>query len=177
MFALAALRLGRVKKRGPDFEVADHALSRSRGGWGSKLHMVTDGKGLMLAVIVTAGQTHESTELHDVMHAVRRPRHIGWPLKLAGDKGYSYDNVREFLESCGIEAVIPRKSNRPAHKGDRFDKRTYRKRSRIERAVGWLKECRRLGTRYDKLAVNFLAIIKLAIMLKYLRVLDPSDRA
>jgi len=40
-----------------------------------------------------------------------------------------------------------------------------------------LKECRRLGTRYDKLALNFLAFNKLAIMLKYLRVLDPSDTA
>jgi transposase len=107
------------------------------------------------------------------MHAVRRPRRIGWPLKLAGDKGYSYDSVRDFLEGCGIEAVIPRKSNQSAPKGERFDKRTYRKRSRIECAVGWLKECRRLGTRYDKLALNFLAFTKLAIMLKYLRVLDP----
>jgi len=111
------------------------------------------------------------------MHTVRRPRHIGWPLQLAGDKGYSYDHIRQFLDDCGIEAVIPRKSNQPMPDGERFDKRTYRKRSRIECAVGWLKECRRLGTRYDKLALNFLAFTKLAIMLKYLRLLDPSDRA
>jgi transposase len=131
----------------------------------------------VLAVTVTAGQTHESTQLHHVMHEVRRPRHIGWPDQLAGDKGYSYDNVRQFLDSCGIEAVIPRKSNQPEPPGEEFDRRTYRKRSRIECAVGWLKECRRLGTRYDKLALNFLAFAKLAIMQKYLRLLDPSDRA
>jgi transposase len=111
------------------------------------------------------------------MHAVRRPRHIGWPGKIAGDKGYSYETIRQFLAGCGIEAVIPRKSNQPRPRGERFDKRIYRKRSRIESAIGWLKECRRLGTRYDKLALNFLAFAKLAIMLKYLRVLDPSDRA
>lgn len=127
----------------------------------------------MLAVTVTAGQTHESTQLHNVMHEVRRPRHIGWPLQLAGDKGYSYDSVREFLEGCGIEAVIPRKSNQPMPEGECLDAKTYRQRSRIECSVGWLKECRRLGTRYDKLALNFLAFTKLAIMLKYLRVLDP----
>lgn len=131
----------------------------------------------MLAVTVTAGQTHESTQLTRALHAVRRPRHIGWPGKVAGDKGYSYETVRRFLASCGIEAVIPRKSNQPRPRGERFDKNTYRKRSRIECAVGGLKECRRLGTRYDKLALNFLAFTKLAIMLKYLRVLDPSDRA
>jgi transposase len=112
-----------------------------------------------------------------MLHEVRRPRHIGWPGKVAGDKGYSYETVRQFLVGCGIEAVIPRKSNQPLPKGERFDKTTYRKRSRIECSIGWLKECRRLGTRYDKLALNFLAFTKLAIMLKYLRVLDPSDRA
>ena len=131
----------------------------------------------MLAVTVTAGQTHESTQLHGVMHKVRRPRRIGWPRKLAGDKGYSYDSVREFLEGCGIEPVIPRKSNQTCPPGEKFDRKTYRKRNRIERAVGCLKECRRLGTRYDKLALNFLAFAKLAVMQKYLRVLDPSDRA
>jgi len=131
----------------------------------------------VLAVTVTAGQTHESTQLHNVMHAVRRPRSIGWPDKIAGDKGYSYETVRQFIAGCGIEAVIPRKSNQSMPPGERFDRKTYRKRSRIECAVGWLKECRRLGTRYDKLALNFLAFAKLVIMQKYLRVLDPSDRA
>jgi transposase len=131
----------------------------------------------VLAVTVTAGQTHESTQLTPMLHAVRRPCHMGWPYKIAGDKGYSYENIRQFLAACGIEAVIPRKSNQPRPRGGRFDKKTYRKRSRIECSIGWLKECRRLGTRYDKLALNFLAFTKLAVMLKYLRVLDPSDTA
>ncbi len=111
------------------------------------------------------------------MHAVRRPRRIGWPRKLAGDKGYSHDSLRKFLASCGVEAVIPRRCNQPRPRGEPFDKRTYRKRCRIEQAVGWLKECRRLSTRYEKLGLNFLAFVQLGIMLRYLRVLDPSDRA
>jgi transposase len=111
------------------------------------------------------------------MHGVRRPRHIGWPGKLAGDKGYSYDSIREFLKDCGIEPVIPRKKNQTRPKYERFDKKTYRKRGRIEHSVGWLKECRRLGTRYEKLGLNFLAFVKLGIILKYLRVLLLSDRA
>jgi transposase len=111
------------------------------------------------------------------MHAVRRPRPIGWPAKLAADKGYSYESVRSFLEACGIEPVIPRKSNQPAPKGERFDKKTYRKRARVEQAVGWMKEYRRLGTRYEKLGLNFLAFAKLGVMLRYLRILDPSDKA
>jgi IS5 family transposase len=118
-------------------------LGRSRGGWGSKLHLATDGNGLILGVTLTAGQTHESTQLHDVMHAVRRPRRVKWPLKLAGDKGYSYDSIRHFLRGCGTEPVIPRRANQPRPKYEKFDKNTYRKRCRVEQAVGWLKECRR----------------------------------
>jgi len=105
------------------------------------------------------------------MHSVRRPRRIGWPDKLAGDKGYSYDSTRQFIKDCGIEPVIPRKSNQKRPKGERFDKKTYRKRSRVEQAVGSLKECRRLGTRYEKLGLNFLAFVKLGIILKYLKIL------
>jgi len=112
------------------------------------------------------------------MHAVRRPGRIGWPGKLAGDKGYSYPPVRQWLAGCGIRAVIPYRSNQPPPTGlRRFDRATYRKRSRVEQAVGWLKEHRHLGTRYDKLALSFLAFVKLAVMLKYLRILDPSDTA
>jgi transposase len=109
--------------------------------------------------------------------SVPRPRCVRWPVKVAGDKGYSYQTVRDFLIGHGIEPVIPWKSNQTPPPDERLDKRTYRKRSRIECAVGWLKECRRLGTRYDKLANSFTAFAKLAIMLKYLRILDPSDRA
>ena len=47
----------------------------------------------------------------------------------------------------------------------------------LEQCVGWLKECRRVGTRFDKLAGSFLSFVKLAIIQRYLRILDPSDRA
>jgi transposase len=110
------------------------------------------------------------------MHAVRRPRRVGWPRRLAGDRGYSFDGVRDFLHGCGIEPVIPRRRNQPCPKHERFDRRSYRKRCRVEQAVGWLKAYRRLGTRYEKLALNFLAFVKLGIVLRYLRILSPSDR-
>jgi transposase len=58
-----------------------------------------------------------------------------------------------------------------------FDRDRYRERNIIERVVGWLKESRRLATRYEKLAVNFLAMVKLAMRQRCLRVLDSSNRA
>lgn len=102
------------------------------------------------------------------------------PKRVAGDKGYSYPRIRCWLRRHRIEAVIPQRSDQLAqHRGRplTFDKDAYRRRSVIECCIGWLKECRRIGTRFEKLALNFLAMIKLAIIRRYLRVLDLSDRA
>jgi transposase len=58
-----------------------------------------------------------------------------------------------------------------------FDKEAYRRRSAVEQAVGRREECRSVGTRSDKLAVNFLAMVKLARIRLILRRLHrPSDR-
>ena len=50
----------------------------------------------------------------------------------------------------------------------------------VEQCVGWLKECRAVGTRFDKLAVNYRATVHLAMVQRYLRLLaakaDSSDR-
>jgi transposase len=50
----------------------------------------------------------------------------------------------------------------------------------VEQCVGWLKENRAVGTRFDKLAVNYLATVQLAVIRRYLRELiaqaDSADR-
>ncbi len=112
------------------------------------------------------------------MQEVRPPRREGWPERTAGDKGYSYPRVRRWLARRGVEAVIPQRSDEIARDGEfGMDWTSYRRRSVVEQCVGWLKECRRVGTRFDKLASSFLSFVKLAIIQRYLRILDPSDRA
>jgi transposase len=154
-------------------EPPDHALGRSRGGFGSKFHLVTDGRGLPLAVEVTAGQSHESKQVEAVLNGIAVPQPVGRarkrPRRLAGDKAYSFPGVRDWLREHGITAVIPRRSNQKRN-GLCFDKQSYRRRCVIEQCVGWLKECRRIGTRFDKLAISFLAMFKLAMIQRYLRV-------
>jgi hypothetical protein len=61
-----ALGGGRVEGERPD-EPEDHALGRLRGGWRSKLRLVSDGAGVPLAACVTAGQAHESTQFERLM--------------------------------------------------------------------------------------------------------------
>ena len=167
---------GPRKKNLPEGEPVDHALGRSRGGFGTKIHLVSDGTGLPLAVEVTAGQRHESAQAERVLDRVRLPNRRGRPrcrpVKLAGDKGYSYPRIRRWLRRHGIKAVIPRrKDQRPDDGRVRFDRDTYRRRAVVEQCVGWLKECRAVATRFDKLAVNYLATVKLAMTQRYLRLL------
>lgn len=133
---------------------------------------MTDGAGVPLAALVTAGQAHESKSFAALLDAVRIGRRSR-PLAVAGDKGYSYLGVRTWLAERGIKTVIPTRSNqRPRI----LDRGLYRRRNVVERCIGWLKECRRVATRYEKLAVHFLAMVKLAMIQRCLRLLDPSNR-
>ncbi len=129
-----------------------------------------------LAVALTPGQRHESTQVEAVVGKVRlrgrRGRPRSRPVKLAGDKGYSYPRIRRWLARHGIKAVIPRrKDQKPDDKRVRFDEETYRRRSTVEQCIGWLKECRAVATRFDKLAVNYLATVHWAMVQRYLRLL------
>ena len=117
------------------------------------------------------------------MDAVRIPQPRGRPRsrpdRVAGDKAYSLDRIRAWLRSHAIGAVIPQRSDQAANHRGRplaFDRAAYRRRNVIERCIGWLKECRRIGTRFEKLAANFLAMIKVSIIQRILRILF-SDRA
>ncbi len=84
---------------------------------------------------------------------------------LLADKGYDGDAFRALVFSLGARPVIPNKSNRIAL--HRFNKRAYRGRNVIERCFCRLKDFRRVATRYDKLARNFLAAVHLAALVAY----------
>ena len=128
------------------------------------------------AIEVTAGQVHDSTRVEAVMDLISIPQPLGRPRtrpdQLAGDKGYSYPRIRQWLRDHRIGAVIPQRDDQRANHQGRplnFDKDEYRKRSIIEQCIGWLKECRRIGTRFEKLAINFLAMVKVAMIQRYLK--------
>lgn len=138
---------------------------------------MTDGAGLPLAAEVSAGQRHDSVYAEPVLAAVRvrtrRGRVRTRPKAVAGDKGYSYDRIRRYLRRRKIKAVIPTRKDQ--RRRPDFDKEGYRRRNVVERCVGWLKESRAVATRFDKLAVNYLATVKFAILQRYLRILTKND--
>ena len=137
----------------------------------TKLHLRTDGRGRPLVLVATPGQRHEVTQLERLLDggAVKRSGPDGRPgrgrprrrpAKLAGDKGYSFPSARRLLRRRGISAVIPTKSDQ--RRSPSFDRVAYRGRNQVERSVGRLKQFRRIATRYDKRAANYLAWVTLA---------------
>ena len=111
------------------------------------------------------------------MDGIAIPQRVGRPRKrpkkLAADKGYSMSRVRDWLRAHGIKPVIPHKDNEKARHDPRvrFDRKAYRSRAVVEQCVGWLKEYRRIGTRFEKLAVNYHGMLQLAMIRRYLRIL------
>ena len=81
---------------------------------------------------------------------------------LLGDKAYDADHWRSYLKSRRIQPVIPNKSNRK--EPHPFNKVRYKGRNVIERMFGRLKDFRRVATRYDKNAENFLSALCLAAL-------------
>jgi transposase len=137
--------------------------------------------------MLTPGQQHESTICQDLLASVRvrtsaaggRPR--SRPKLVVADRGYDAGAFRRYLRRRGIRCVIPEKRV-PAGKRRRrrgrpptFCKATYRWRNVIERLVGWLKEHRRIATRFEKLTSSFLAMVKLSFVRRYFRMLGRSS--
>lgn len=90
---------------------------------------------------------------------------MAWPVALAGDTGYRADWIDQTLMALDIRPVIPSKENedrdtRPVV----FDKEAYRRRNLVERLFGWLKESRRVFSRFEKTAKSFARMIKLAFI-------------
>ena len=74
---------------------------------------------------------------------------------MLGDKGYDANSLRTLLANQRTTAVIPSTTSRKV--AIAYDVRVYRKRNLVERMFCRLKDFRRVATRYDKLARNFLA--------------------
>lgn len=140
-----------------------HALGRSRGGYSTKLHFLTDGQGIPLSVIATPGQRNEAPEFENVMNAclVNTFRKANRPDALAADKAYNSKAIRDYIAKREIEDVIPTRSN--GVKNDGFDTSKYKRRNIVERVIGWIKEARRIATRYEKNVENYLAMVHIAI--------------
>ena len=135
----------------------NQAVGRSRGGRNTKIHALGDAKGRLIALLLTGG------EAHDCPAAERLIKRAKTPQRLLADKAYDSAELRSQLEARGAKPVIPNRNNRL--QPFPFNKRLYKLRWRIEAAFNRIKDFRRIATRYDKLARNYLASVCLVAAL------------
>jgi transposase len=129
------------------------AIGRSRGGPGTKLHAIAEARGLPVEVVITPGQTSDYEPAEALIEGRAGEAVIA-------DRGYDADRVIDLIERQGSEAVIPPRRHR-CTKPRAFDAALYRLRHRIEFFFNRLKQFRRVATRYDKTARNYLAVVQL----------------
>ena len=91
---------------------------------------------------------------------------------MLADRGYDADWIRAFVNEQSAWANIPPKRNRKDPIC--FSPYLYRDRNLVEWFFNKIKQCRRVATRYDKLAANYLAFVKLACIRLWLRVYEST---
>ena len=142
--------LGGRRKRGACVQ----AIGVSRGGRNTKVHALADGQGRPLAFLLTPGQNADCKAAEHLLTGL--PTHC----IVHADRAYDSNRIRDLIEQQGAVPNIPPKANRIWKSC--FSRSLYKARNAIERMFCRLKDCRRLATRYDKLATNFLGNIHLA---------------
>ena len=124
-----------------------------------------------MTFVVTVGQRHEAVVFEQLMEQgsvkrVGRGRPKRRPRRVSGDKSYSSGKIRQYLRQRGIRMTIPRKTNE--RRTGPFARALYRTRNRVERLINRLKQSRRIATRYEKRAENYLAMLTIAAIMLWL---------
>ena len=115
---------------------------------------MVDALGNPLRFVVSEGQRA------DVKFAESLIEGYGQAGAVVADKAYDADRLIEVIGQMEARAVIPPKKNRKEPR--KYDKNLYKDRNKVERYFGRVKHYRRLATRYEKTARNFLAFWHIA---------------
>ena len=145
---------GRTKKHGAQ------SLGRSRGGFSTKIHLTCDALGNALRFILTAGERSDIREAENLIENFASGA-------VLADKGYDANNFISRIEAQNSSVVIPSKANRKQQRA--IDRHLYKERHLIENQIGKLKHFRRVFSRFDKLAKNYLSFVQFASTIIWLR--------
>ena len=136
------------------------ALGRSRGGFSTKIHTITDALGNPLKFLFSAGQKS------DILYAPELIKGLDGS-NILGDKGYDCDALRKLTVEQNCTPIIPGRSNRK--KPIDYDKHTYKERHLVECFIGKIKHFRRVFSRYDKSLRNYASFVCFVGALIWLR--------
>src|SRR3954453_5129419 len=131
-----------------------------RARTGSKHHLLTDSRGIPLAISLTGGQRNDVTQLLPLIDGVGPVRgKIGRPRqraeRLVADRGYDHDKYRRELRKRGVTPVI-------ARRGTDHGSGLGRERWVVERTFAHLHNFRRLRIRYERYPEIHTALLVLA---------------
>ena len=115
--------------------------------------------GRPFAFLLTGGNAADTPVAPHLLAGLKGARY------LLADKGYDANSLRRHLRQRAIVPVIPGRSNRK--RAIRYDTKRYKNRHLIENAFCRLKDFRRVATRYDKLARNFLSAVAIATLVAF----------
>ena len=149
-----SLRGGRTPKNGGQ---QSQSLSRSRGGFTTKVHVSVDGLGNPLRFTLTAGQQHDITQAEELIAGMESEHVIA-------DRAYDSNQFRESIIGNGAIAVIPPRSNRT--KPHSYNEYLYRERHLVECFIGKIKHYRHIFSRFDKLRIGTSAS-SISLVLSY----------
>ena len=142
-------------------------VGKTKRGKGTKLMAIADRAGLPVAVSITSATPHEVTLVEATLDAVVT---TAPPARLIGDRAYDSDPLDQRLHAeRGVELIAPHRSNRRQVTQDGRPLRRSRRRWKIERLFAWLQNFRRLVTRWEYHAANFLGFVQLGCVVILLR--------
>ena len=128
----------------------------------NEIHCLADTCGRIVAVALSPGSIVDISMAQPMLEAMAPNR------RLIADKAYDAYQLRYWFVERGIEAVIPGRARRKV--AYPLNRAAYRHRNIIKRVFGKLRNWKRIATRYDRLAVNYLAAIALvALATQWLR--------
>lgn len=138
---------------------AEQALGKSRGGFGTKVHVTVDALGNPLRFILTGGQANDAPQ------GINLLKEFDFKGVIA-DRAYDTNKIINFIAENDAELVIPSKKNRTIQR--EIDRHVYKERHLVECLIGRLKYPRRIFTRYEKYASRYMAFLSFAAALIWL---------
>lgn len=129
---------------------------------------MVDASGVPLAVHTTSASPAEVSLVHDTLEASFG---LDFPQRLIGDKAYDSDGLDAELAAIGIQMIAPNRRNRRKTQ-DKRTLRRYKRRWKVERTIAWLQSFRRVRTRDEVKAQNFLSMVQLACIVLLLRLIS-----
>jgi transposase len=124
--------------------------------------VLTEGSGVPLGLAIEGANRHDSKMVEATLESipVKRPRPTrNHPQGLCMDKGYDYDNVRDLVKEFGYTAHI--KARGEEAQAIKRQAGFKARRWVVERTHSWMNRFRRILTRWEKKAVNYLALLHL----------------